>query len=140
MVFLLLLIPTTLLVLTVRLAVQTERQFAEPSSPLPHRRAVQRLGCRILFVERSVLTDEVVVDCVVVDSEHLPAGTPFSLTVADLGTGWFGDIAEGMLRRWADEDTVVSLDVAEERAHSRVEARDKSSRVRLDVRRRVGLG
>lgn len=141
MVFLLLLVPTALLVLTVRLAVQTERHLTGPSAlPRPRRNPVEQVACRIVFVERRLHTDEVVIDCVVVDSPRVPAGTPFSLTVANLETGWFADVVDTMLRRWADEDTVVRLDVAADDGGSRVDARSDSSRVRLDVRRRVGLG
>lgn len=103
------------------------------------RGSAEELTCRILFLHDSG-AEELVLDCVVVDSTVAPPGTPFSLTVGCCGPDWFASAVVQTVERWSEEDEVVRLVLVRDEAGERVDARNERTRVRLAVRSRAHLG
>lgn len=109
---------------------------APTAEPPPTR--TDEMTCRVVFVQPDPVYDEMHLDCVVVESAHLPPATPFALIVESFANEWFGAAALGLIERWADEDRIVRIGIVDAGDGERVDASDDRSRVRLAVIERVG--
>ena len=110
---------------------------AEPASvPLS-----TRIVCRVLFVTR--VGEDLILDCVAAHGHpsrtQAAPGTPFAVGVSAFSSTWFADSMERFLRHLAAEDRVVSFELATGPAGDRLDVRSETTRMRFDLRSRVGL-
>lgn len=109
-----------------------------PAGVLPR---TSRVTGRILFLTRA--GDDLVLDCVAgtdhpARSQALP-GSPFTVRVSAFGSTWFADAMERFLERLAVEDREVTFELATGPDGDRVDVRSEATRMRFDLRSRVGL-
>lgn len=103
--------------------------------------AVSRITGRILFVTRA--DADIVLDCIA-GNDHpsrcvAPPGAPFAVRVSAFGSTWFADAMERFLERLAAEDRMVTFELASGPDGDRIDVHNETTRMRFDLRSRVGL-
>ena len=114
----------------------------QPVADVPAiRPTVSRVTGRILFVTPD--DTDIVLDCIAGDDHPsrcgaLP-GTPFTVRVGVFGSTWFADSMVRFLERLVSEDRLVSFELATGPDGDRIDVRSEATRMRFDLRSRVGL-